>query len=413
MAIDASIPLGVRVPNIMGAAQQGMSLGRGLQEMRQRKQARQVQKEKTRKLESIQAEPMPNDPRAMHDRLMRIFQIDPQLAQAQAALYEKRQAQQQAQMERTRELIIPHSAEFSKFDEGQKAQYFVNWREMLRNQGAIIDPRWEKGYTPQIGKEIEMLGSVPLQRKGTKSFEEEKALIDARTGAKLEVAKGKSDIKVEQPLTESEKSREKISQSKLGLAVQKGQREEKLLGFQEEKAEINKGKALEAHKALKMKNASQIEEIKGFSSLAKKLAKSTALSGVTGVGKIGKFVPGTEWANVNADLERLMAMGAIASMVKMKAESPTGSTGFGALSQKELKVIQDSFAALENKNQSPSHMREELNRISNVMDKYLKRIEDFESGGPVKKRSTRITPKAGKDVKNQKSREELLNEIYE
>jgi hypothetical protein len=113
--------------------------------------------------------------------------------------------------------------------------------------------------------------------------------------------------------------------------------------------------------------------------LADSLAANKSLSGVTGVGKVGKIIPGTPWADVNADLERLLSMGAIASMVKMKAESPTGSTGFGALSQKELKVIQDSFASLENTNQSPSKMRQELRRISNSMKNYLDQINKFET----------------------------------
>ena len=150
-------------------------------------------------------------------------------------------------------------------------------------------------------------------------------------------------------------------------------------GLQKDKAVREKAKNLEAHKAMKLKKSSQITEINEFRRLADSLAGNDYLGGVTGVGKLGKSIPGTPWADVNVDLERLLSMGAIASMVKMKAESPTGSTGFGALSQKELKVIQDSFAALENRNQSPTKMRQELKRISKAMGEYLGRIEKFET----------------------------------
>jgi len=171
-----------------------------------------------------------------------------------------------------------------------------------------------------------------------------------------------------------------IERSKLGIAKRKLTISEKELDIKEQKAGREARKSIEAHKAMRLKKSEQILEIEAFADLAESIALNQNLKFVTGLGMLGKFVPGTPAADLDVDLNRLIGMGAIATMGKLKAESPTGSTGFGALSQKELQVIQDAFAGLTRK-QTPSKMRKELSRISQKMRAYVDNINRFEAEG--------------------------------
>ena len=150
-----------------------------------------------------------------------------------------------------------------------------------------------------------------------------------------------------------------------------------------EKWEEEKGRNLEKHKKLKLANSSEIAEIQAFADLASSIAGNEAISNITGIGVAhpvkGLAMPGSAGSNLRVDLDRLIAMGAIQTMAKLKRESPTGSTGFGALSQKELSVIQNAFAGLESKMQSPAKLKKELQRISDIMNKYMLNIRQFES----------------------------------
>jgi hypothetical protein len=67
-------------------------------------------------------------------------------------------------------------------------------------------------------------------------------------------------------------------------------------------------------------------------------------------------------------LETLKSMIAIDKMIEMKKNSPTGSTGFGALSEKELAVLQNAIGNLD-----PSQSNE-------VLTRELGKVRDFFSG---------------------------------
>jgi len=282
---------------------------------------------------------------------------------------------------------------YLQMDPQQKVEQFANLRRGMRDSQIPEPPGWgeKTEYDADVERDLQMASQMfgqPEQVRGpdyARKLQYEKKLQDIRSAAKpTEYQKAMMEqmgVRMEDVPEKRaiEKAKLGIKRAELGIKKKKVGFEEKELGFKEEKAVRAKKKDLQAHKAMKMKKASQITEINEFIRLADSLAANKSLSGVTGVGKVGKIIPGTPWADVNADLERLLSMGAIASMVKMKAESPTGSTGFGALSQKELKVIQDSFASLENTNQSPSKMRQELRRISNSMKNYLDQINKFET----------------------------------
>jgi len=63
-------------------------------------------------------------------------------------------------------------------------------------------------------------------------------------------------------------------------------------------------------------------------------------------GKAASFMPGTSAYDQVADVEFLQSNVALNAMSELKELSPTGSTGFGALSEKELRVLTDKYANL-------------------------------------------------------------------
>ena len=63
-------------------------------------------------------------------------------------------------------------------------------------------------------------------------------------------------------------------------------------------------------------------------------------------GKMASYLPGTSAYDQVADVEFLQSNVALNAMSELKELSPTGSTGFGALSEKELRVLTDKYANL-------------------------------------------------------------------
>lgn len=149
-----------------------------------------------------------------------------------------------------------------------------------------------------------------------------------------------------------------------------------------EKAERERAEAAQKHQAYKLGKAGEVESIKGFVSLVDSVAANKDLYGVTGAGKGLSNIWGSDYADLHADLNKIVSSGAIETMAKLKRESPTGSTGFGALSEKELKIIQDAFSVLSDRNISADKARSELKRISTLMNKYLSRVAEFEKANP-------------------------------
>jgi len=137
--------------------------------------------------------------------------------------------------------------------------------------------------------------------------------------------------------------------------------------FQAKRVEIAK-KARAYAKA----NRNAIESVEEFIDKAEGVQESTNLGGITGKGKVLKIIPGSRWADLNADMDFLVSSGVINTMRELKEKSPTGSTGFGALSEKEMGVLENAFSTLSNRNQSPQKMKEELGRIITKMKKSMR-----------------------------------------
>jgi len=82
--------------------------------------------------------------------------------------------------------------------------------------------------------------------------------------------------------------------------------------------------------------------------------------------------------DLQADIDFLTDMGVIETMAKLKAESPTGSTGFGALSEKELMVMKNAFSLLGNPEISAKKKKFEVDRVIEIMERRAREQREYD-----------------------------------
>jgi hypothetical protein len=108
---------------------------------------------------------------------------------------------------------------------------------------------------------------------------------------------------------------------------------------------------------------------------AKRLEQHSGANAATGLtGKIFGAIPGTDAYDFRAGLEAFKGRVALNTIQALKAASATGATGFGALSEGELKVLQDSFGALD-RAQSYDEVRRVLADIQKVAQRQSAQTE--------------------------------------
>lgn len=109
-----------------------------------------------------------------------------------------------------------------------------------------------------------------------------------------------------------------------------------------EEAELARNKAKKATQAV----VSQFLDLRAGIAAGERIQKQ-AKSSTTGLTQaVLKFFPGSDQYDFEASVDSLKAKIALDSMMDLKAKSPTGSTGFGQLSEKELGVLQENIANL-------------------------------------------------------------------
>jgi len=87
-------------------------------------------------------------------------------------------------------------------------------------------------------------------------------------------------------------------------------------------------------------------------------------------GAFPTLIPGSPRAKWEANINKLLSSKILDIMSKLKEASRTGSTGFGQLSEKELKVLQESSTALK-RNLSPEDAQEILSDMKVKLEKIL------------------------------------------
>jgi hypothetical protein len=89
-------------------------------------------------------------------------------------------------------------------------------------------------------------------------------------------------------------------------------------------------------------------------------------------GTISKYLPETEANQLRMKLETIGSGIAIETLTDLKKSSPTGASGFGALSENELRVIKGLYGVLEQSN-DPKVLIKTLSEI----DRRIKRVQDI------------------------------------
>lgn len=95
--------------------------------------------------------------------------------------------------------------------------------------------------------------------------------------------------------------------------------------------------------------------------------------------------------DADAQLRNISGQVALATMNRLKALSAQGATGFGALSQQELALLQNSIATLQRENISNQQLRNSLNVIRDKMQK----IRDWQGGQQPQRPAASGGPKPG------------------
>ncbi len=125
-------------------------------------------------------------------------------------------------------------------------------------------------------------------------------------------------------------------------------------------------------------------------------------------------IPGTARATWEANVNKLLSGKIINLMTQMKEASKTGATGFGQLSEKELKVLQEASTALK-RGLSPKDAQKYLNEMKVAAQKVLGSEIQQEGGQEVKsldkQTAIQLLQKAGGD-KN-KARQMAQNMGYQ
>jgi hypothetical protein len=154
----------------------------------------------------------------------------------------------------------------------------------------------------------------------------------------------------------------------------------KLFKIKEEEAKRDKIKGMKEHIAFKSKNEQGVDQLNEALTLIGDLYKNRGrLKGVYGAGQAAAMVPGTRFANTKADVDRLIGLNVVETLAQLKQQSPTGATGFGALSDSELNILKSSFSTFVDKNQSPEKIGEELERVARILIRYKNRVKKFDA----------------------------------
>lgn len=226
-------------------------------------------------------------------------------------------------------------------------------------------------------------GPTMTQEPGTFAGTTKQEQFDAGTELKRDLAEAQNDIQrmVAEGRIDSARASQLMAQANLELRKQ-------ALDLQREKADDKKAEADRKQKALRSTAIGHGDEMRrvlgdlmefdpskkdatGNATGGFKLKKGTASlvggSRYTG-GLWGKLVPGSPEADAQAALQALTGKNVLELMRELKSQSSQGATGFGALSEKELALLQAAASRLQT-SQSEGQFLEELVNIDRLVNK--------------------------------------------
>ena len=119
---------------------------------------------------------------------------------------------------------------------------------------------------------------------------------------------------------------------------------------------------------------SSIASMKNLTELANQVLKSPGLSGQFGVQGVFPDFPGGDSANAKVLLERLKNVAGMSALEALKAAGNNGSSGLGAVTEFEHRLLQSQLANL-NKAQSLKQAKDEITNLIAKTEAAVKRIE--------------------------------------
>lgn len=187
----------------------------------------------------------------------------------------------------------------------------------------------------------------------------------------------------------------------------------------EDKRAERQAKAEEADRAAQAKNATVLGQLEDTQKYAKDLLNDDkGLKAITGrLGSIEATDVSQEARRARATYKTLIAKNVIGIIGEMKAMSRTGATGWGAVSEKELSVMENAAAALDLK-QNPEDFRKRLQELVNGIDSVKARVRAASKGGPAPgaapqiDRQTRYNQLRGSGLSPDRAKAKLAEEGY-
>lgn len=94
----------------------------------------------------------------------------------------------------------------------------------------------------------------------------------------------------------------------------------------------------------------------------------------SGLGAYTSIIPGSPARNIKSDIQEIKSRLGLDALLAAKATSPTGASGFGQLSDKEMEILQAQVANLDQA-QSPQQLRDKLSKIVQHYNNVLSLIQ--------------------------------------
>ena len=243
--------------------------------------------------------------------------------------------------------------------------------QMLPKANLVVDASGHApGVSPEEQARQEALPSViaAYQARGGAKYLQAQAAQQARADqlkAQQEAATQRQQDKLE---ADAARAREHDDTLRVIAAGNQSMHRDVAATAQDAKAQREADKKAEKDKADSIARQSALSSIdETEASLDELIDQKTGqlkpgVSGTAGIDSFRSYIPGTDAANASASLSRLRDQLVVGLMGELKRQSRTGATGFGALSEKELAILQDSAAKLSTR-QSDEALRQELIRL--------------------------------------------------
>jgi hypothetical protein len=151
-----------------------------------------------------------------------------------------------------------------------------------------------------------------------------------------------------------------------------------------DKLETTRTERTKAEERAKQASGATVDVIKELADVGPdgKLQLKPGAANLFGVrNPLAEWIPGSETATAKAALERLKSRVALDLIAEMKSQSRTGATGFGAMNERELALLEHGASQLGSSRMSREAALAELQRIYDVAHRTMQGATPTTGGG--------------------------------